>query len=183
MRLLKLNDVGGFSLTLFREHEIPPYAILSHTWGTEEVTFRDLTDGTGEQKIGYQKLRFCGNQAKEHGLQYFWVDTCCIDKNEKELTTAVNSMFYWYQNAARCYDYLSDVWMYTEVDQRCIEWSAAFRKSRWFTRGAGRSKSFLRPRLLSSTLGITSCLETSGLSNKRSIKRLESLSKRFKDGS
>jgi hypothetical protein len=136
MRLLKLNDGGGFSLTLFREDEIPPYAILSHTWGTEEVTFKDLTEGTGEQKIGYQKLRFCGNQAKEHGLQYFWADTCCIEKsNEKELTTAINSMFYWYQRAARCYVYLSDVSITGETDLGPVDWSLAFRHCRWFTRG------------------------------------------------
>jgi hypothetical protein len=109
MRLLKCNADNSFSLEMFSGTAIPPYAILSHTWASnneEEVTFKDLTDtdSTGSNKGGYQKLRFCGSQAKVDGLDYFWVDTCCIDKaNNTELTTAINSMFKWYQNAARCY--------------------------------------------------------------------------------
>jgi hypothetical protein len=47
MRLLLRSDTGEFSLTndLVGDDTIPPYAILSHTWGAnaEEVTFEDLT--------------------------------------------------------------------------------------------------------------------------------------------
>jgi hypothetical protein len=48
------------------------YAILSHTWGadTEEVTFKDMMDGTGITKAGYSKIRFCGEQARRDDLQY-----------------------------------------------------------------------------------------------------------------
>jgi hypothetical protein len=110
MRLLKLNDDCSFSLVLFSKDRIPPYAILSHTWGRgedDEVTFKDLIDATGNNKKGFRKLQFCSNQAKADDLHYFWVDTCCIDKsNNNELTTAINSMFRWYHNAARCYVYL-----------------------------------------------------------------------------
>jgi hypothetical protein len=61
---------------------------------TEEVTFRDLMDGTGKSKAGYDKIRFCGEQAGRDGVQYFWVDTYCIDKsNNNELAEAINSMF------------------------------------------------------------------------------------------
>jgi hypothetical protein len=113
MRLLEYNNDSEFSLTEdFVSSKIPEYAILSHTWGadTEEVTYRDLIDGTGKDKIGYKKIRFCGEQARRDGLQYFWVDTCCIDKsNAVELQEAINSMFRWYRNAAKCYVYLSDV--------------------------------------------------------------------------
>ncbi|KAH7012454.1 uncharacterized protein B0I36DRAFT_339221 [Microdochium trichocladiopsis] len=82
MRLLECSD-GKFKLTKDLIHDIPRYAILSHIWGldTEEVTFRNLVDGTGEDKTGYHKLRFCAEQARRDGLQYFWVDTCCIDKS------------------------------------------------------------------------------------------------------
>jgi hypothetical protein len=145
MRLLKFNDDGGFSLVSFAKDKLPPYAILSHTWergDDDEVTFKDLIDGTGDEKKGFQKLMFCGNRAKADGLNYFWVDTCCIDKsNNTELTTAINSMFRWYQNAARCYAYLSDVYLSdvsvdTQDSQlRHVEWESAFRTSRWFTRG------------------------------------------------
>lgn len=139
MRLLKLNTDGRFSLAWLSKDNIPPYAILSHTWGKEddEVTFKDIIDGTGDNKRGFQKLQFCSKQAKADNLHYFWLDTCCIDKsNNNELTTAINSMFRWYQNAARCYVYLSDVSVHTQDDQSLyIEWESAFHNSRWFTRG------------------------------------------------
>jgi hypothetical protein len=139
MRLLKLNHDGHFSLVRFPKDKIPPYAILSHTWGRgedDEVTFKDLISGTGDNKRGFQKLRFCGNQAKADNLHYFWVDTCCIDKsNSTELQTAINSMFRWYQNAARCYVYQSDVSVHTQDGQPHMGWESAFRNSRWFTRG------------------------------------------------
>lgn len=61
-------------------------------------------------KVGWRKIQFCAEQAKEDGLEYFWVDTCCIDrKNAVELEAATNSILRWYQNAARCYVYLTDV--------------------------------------------------------------------------
>jgi hypothetical protein len=112
MRLLERKNDGEFTLTKDIIDNIPNYTILSHTLGadTEEVTFRDLTDGTGKDKTGYNKIRFCGEQARHDGLQYFWVDTCCIDKsNNAELAEAINSMFRWYRHAAKCYVYLSDV--------------------------------------------------------------------------
>ena len=102
MRLLKREDTGEFNLTNFRDDEIPRYAILSHTWGadTEEVSFEDMIDGTGTSKPGYDKIRFCGEQVERDDLQYFWIDTCCINKsNSTELQEAINSMFCWYRNA------------------------------------------------------------------------------------
>jgi hypothetical protein len=142
MRLLERNSAGQLSLTkIFVGDNIPKYAILSHTWGadTEEVTFRDMIDGTGKSKAGYEKIRFCAQQASDDGLQYFWVDTCCIDKSSSaELQEAINSMFRWYQNAAKCYVYLSDVSRRKRkashrLSEETLE--SAFRASRWFTRG------------------------------------------------
>ena len=139
MRLLERNSTGGFSLTKdFVGDNIPRYAILSHTWGldTDEVTFQDLMDGTANSKPGYNKIRFCGKQAERNGLQYFWVDTCCINKaNSTELQEAINSMFRWYRNATKCYVYLSDVSSPTFDHFNQLPCEPAFRKSRWFTRG------------------------------------------------
>jgi hypothetical protein len=147
MRLLQRGHDGEFSLTKdLVGDNIPPYAILSHTWGpdTEEVTFEDLVDGTGKDKAGkdkagYDKIRFCAEQARRDGLQYFWVDTCCINKsNNNELSEAINSMFRWYHDAARCYVYLSNFSITgreQNSEQSELLWESAFRASRWFTRG------------------------------------------------
>jgi len=115
MRLLERKDTGEFSLTKDLVRNIPAYAILSHTWGAEdqEVTFKDSTEASGKSKAGYHKIRFCGDQAARDGCRYIWVDTCCIDKsNNAELSEALNSMYRWYRNAARCYVYLADVSIY-----------------------------------------------------------------------
>ncbi|OIW26061.1 HET-domain-containing protein [Coniochaeta ligniaria NRRL 30616] len=145
MRLLEYSN-GKVTLKGPQPDNAPHYAILSHTWGpdNEEVTYRDLVDGTGEAKAGYEKIRFCAEQAKRDGLRYFWVDTCCIDKsNNTELSTAINSMFRWYQDAAHCYVYLADVSVPNSTTQSTNSqdsppralWEPAFRSSRWFTRG------------------------------------------------
>ena len=141
MRLLQISANGDFSLTkdLIGNDTIPPYAILSHTWGADadEVTFEDIKQGTGQNKSGYNKILFCGEQAKKHGLNYFWVDSCCINKtNKAELSLAINSMFRWYRNSTRCYVYLSDV-STSGIDERFDpqSWEPDFRKSKWFTRG------------------------------------------------
>jgi hypothetical protein len=134
MRLLSTNADGSFSLTQFmRKNDIPSYAILSHTWEADdqEVVYRDLINNLGRNKNGYRKMQFCSERAKRDGLKYFWIDSCSIDKsNNTELTTAINSMFQYYKNAAKCYVYLSDV-----STAGHSPWEAAFRKSRWFTRG------------------------------------------------
>jgi hypothetical protein len=119
MRLLRVESDGRLSCTkdYVNDEEIPPYAILSHTWKEgQEMIFDDLKyldsleDIDARHDEGCRKIRFCAQQAMRHGLGYFWVDTCCIDKsNNTELSEAINSMFRWYQNAKRCYVYLSDV--------------------------------------------------------------------------
>jgi hypothetical protein len=141
MRLLKYNEDGELRVTSFDDNELPPYAILSHTWGAdvEEVTFAELVKSDGKAKRGYEKIRFCGQQAHQDNLQYFWVDTCCIDKTDKfELSHALRSMFRWYQNATKCYVYLSDVSTRKRKfsdELMDFTWEPAFRSSRWFTRG------------------------------------------------
>jgi hypothetical protein len=141
MRLLKrLRGDSGFELTSFEDDLAPPYAILSHTWtDDQEVTYSELLAGTGTDKDGYAKIRFCGERAAADGLEYFWVDTCCIDKSTNdELSTAINSMFRWYQRAGKCYVHLTDVPVPDEVTNTetfRISWEQAFQRSRWFTRG------------------------------------------------
>jgi hypothetical protein len=142
MRLLECGEDGEFSLTEEYVGSVPSYAILSHRWGkdSEEVTFRDIKDGTGKSKAGYDKIRFCARQAACDKLAYFWVDTCCIDKSSSlELQEAINSMFSWYKKADKCYIYLRDVPPARErhASERFSEhhWEHYFRRSEWFTRG------------------------------------------------
>lgn len=140
MRLLEILPNGDFHLTEKSfDDAIPPYAILSHTWGSQEVTFEDMVKDSGRSKIGYEKIKFCGEQAARDGLQYFWVDSCCIDKsNSQELQEAITSMFRWYQRARKCYVHLSNVLIRKRKrrdDDSRGTWEQAFRQSRWFTRG------------------------------------------------
>lgn len=131
MRLLRFVDGGQLSLVEFTGTHIPRYAILSHTWGhdSEEVTYNDIIHNTGHDKIGYRKISFCGIQALKDGLQYFWVDTCCIDKRSSaELTESINSMFQWYERAAVCYVTLED------LDPGCVL-ARELEHCRWFERG------------------------------------------------
>ena len=140
MRLLERKDTDEFSLTKDLVKNIPAYAILSHIWGddNQEVTYEDLAEGSGKFKAGYQKIRFCGEQAAHDGLRYFWVDTCCINKTDAvELQKSINSMFRWYQNAVKCYVYLSDVSIPNEKveNDSSFDVELVFRTARWFTRG------------------------------------------------
>jgi hypothetical protein len=142
MRLLQFDQRRGFCLTEdLSDQELSGhrYAILSHTWGKEdeEVSFADLTQGLGHTKLGYEKLRFCGEQAEKDGLHYFWVDTCCIDKKSSaEFSEAITSMFRWYSSAVKCYVYLQDVSpRFESTNPPAQSWEPAFRGSRWFTRG------------------------------------------------
>ena len=140
MRLIELKSSGELSLTKDYTEDIPRYAILSHTWGGDgdEVTFDDFSTGAGLSKAGYGKIKFCKEQAAKDGLQYFWVDTCCIDKsNHSELSEAINSMFRWYRDAVKCYVYLVDVSTRGPGAGESISrsvWGLEFRQSRWFTR-------------------------------------------------
>jgi hypothetical protein len=126
MRLI--NTATG----LFEEfigRNIPKYAILSHTWEEEEVTFSDMAKRSRKKMRGYAKIRMTCTLAADAGIQYAWVDTCCIDKSSSaELTEAINSMYRWYQRSVICYAYLSDLSPSDSLD-------AALPSCRWFTRG------------------------------------------------
>ncbi|KAF1346346.1 kinesin light chain 3 [Lizonia empirigonia] len=138
MRLLHFDALNRLILTDFRGKLIPPYAILSHRWSDSETLIEDISNGNyTKREEGYAKLQFCAEQAAQDGLQYFWIDTCCIDRwDNSERSRAINSMFQWYQNAARCYVFLSDVSTSAATETApCSDWEASFRASAWFSRG------------------------------------------------
>ncbi|RTE76484.1 hypothetical protein BHE90_009067 [Fusarium euwallaceae] len=122
---MRLLNTGILEVEEFGDDQVPPYAILSHTWGDEEVTLQDIGGIRASNKKGYEKIKSCCSLARAHGYNYVWIDTCCIDKTSSaELSEAINSMYRWYEEADVCYCYLSDVPSKTN-----------FSGSRWFTRG------------------------------------------------
>ncbi|THV46131.1 hypothetical protein BGAL_0413g00010 [Botrytis galanthina] len=141
MRLLSRSMNGNWIVQEFLE-AVPFYAILSHTWDRKdaEVTFEDIEDGKrhfdDRSKPGYDKLRFLSEKAESDGLCYFWIDTCCIKKSDSaELQRSLNSMFYWYSRAVRCYVLLSDVSLKVPRGGENFVAVEAFKHSRWFKRG------------------------------------------------
>lgn len=123
------------------------YAILSHTWGKEEVSFQDIGNlAKAVTMRGYRKIHFTCQQALQDGIEYAWVDTCCIDKSSSaELSKAINSMYRWYAESEVCYAYLEDVSVIPQLGDRASE--EELRRSRWHTRG-WTLQEFLAPRSL-----------------------------------
>lgn len=122
---MRLLHVESLELHEFFDADIPPYAILSHTWEAGEPTFQDFQVGVAQHKAGYTKVLYAAKWALQDGLSFVWIDTICIDKaNSTELFEAINSMYQWYTDSQVCFGYLADV-----VTQEDIP------KSRWFTRG------------------------------------------------
>ena len=92
---LRLINFSTYKLVSFA-HLTPPYAILSHTWGSQsdEIGLDDWRHGRGQGKPGYAKTICACEQAQSDGLNYLWVDTCCIDKTySTELSESINSMY------------------------------------------------------------------------------------------
>ncbi|KAG4432180.1 hypothetical protein IFR05_012347 [Cadophora sp. M221] len=136
---MRLLNTSTLRLESFFGRELPIYAILSHTWGEDEVTLQDMsTPAEAETKAGYAKLSGCCTKAVEDGYGYVWIDTCCIDKTSSaELSEAINSMYMWYKNAGVCYAYLTDVPIPFErtSGDGSYDLPEAFKRSRWFSRG------------------------------------------------
>ncbi|KAI1451278.1 heterokaryon incompatibility protein-domain-containing protein [Annulohypoxylon moriforme] len=131
---MKLLNAKTRKVCNFVENKVPSYAILSHTWDVDEVEFADIQSLLPFYvwKRGWKKIKSCCKQALRQGIEYVWVDTCCIDKSSSaELQEAINSMFRWYEKAAVCYAYLIDV----NSDENPEAADSKFRKSRWFSRG------------------------------------------------
>lgn len=140
MRLINVSNLESLRLVEFLGDLPKEYAIVSHTWGADEITFEKFNalsatsslanisrddEAKTQSPPGLSKIRNAAALAKKQGFDYLWVDTCCINKESSaELSESINSMYQWYQKASICYAFLSDV-----DERRSLE------KSRWFTRG------------------------------------------------
>jgi hypothetical protein len=132
---MRLLHTKKFELQEFMPREVPNYAILSHTWGEEEITFQNMKTSEVTNLQGYEKVSKACSVAVADEFDYIWIDTCCIDKTSSaELSEALNSMYRWYQEAGECYAYLADV-PHNSVNRVTGVTGPEFQKSRWFTRG------------------------------------------------
>lgn len=79
-------------LESFVDERAVSYAILSHTWGEEELSFQAIQQTGCGSKKGYEKIAYTCRQALEDGYDYAWIDTVCINKESSaELSEAINS--------------------------------------------------------------------------------------------
>ncbi|KAL8924104.1 MAG: hypothetical protein Q9208_004241 [Pyrenodesmia sp. 3 TL-2023] len=119
----------------FFDSQTPVYAILSHRWTGNEVSFEEFYQRKEQDGQSFSKIKDCCRFAMEDGYEWVWIDTCCIDKRSSaELTEAINSMYAWYQNSGVCYAYLVDVLMVMDEYGNWHESRKQFHRSAWFTR-------------------------------------------------
>ncbi|KAF4567117.1 hypothetical protein EYR36_010733 [Pleurotus pulmonarius] len=82
------------------------YAILSHRWDGEELSFldvEDLAEPKVQAKKGFKKLAGFSNIIKTHfGCRYLWIDTMCIDDESRN--ASIPLMFSWYRHAYPTFD-------------------------------------------------------------------------------
>ncbi|KAH9847149.1 heterokaryon incompatibility protein-domain-containing protein [Lenzites betulinus] len=135
------------------------YAILSHTWQSEEEggeqTFDDVVKLQAECPIAdptpwdaktappvndaffshpnlSEKIKRACEVARNAEFRLIWIDSCCIDKRSSaELSEAINSMYALYRDADVCFVFLADVPHGTDPRERYSK----FRWSRWHSRG------------------------------------------------
>lgn len=78
MRLLRTSDI---TLHEFLQDGIPDYAILSHRWTGDEVSFQSLIGGLTKKQMkssGYRKIVNSCRVVRENKFEWMWIDTCCI---------------------------------------------------------------------------------------------------------
>jgi hypothetical protein len=91
---MRLINTRTWLFEEFIGQDIPEYAILSHTWGADEVSYQDYISGTHKSKRGYRKIKKTCVLAAEAGIRHVWIDTCCIDKKSSaELSEAIKARF------------------------------------------------------------------------------------------
>lgn len=122
---MRVLDTETLEFREFPDLPDKPYAILSHRWGSTEVTYKKYRKSRDsiQRRAGYEKVvDFC-RVARQRDFRYAWVDTCCIDKRSSaELTEAINSMYRWYKESTECYVYLEDYRFWDPSSFGACEW-------------------------------------------------------------
>jgi hypothetical protein len=72
----------------YPQNEVPDYAILSHRWNTEDVTFTDIgkapiseLQSQTRTKKWVAKIQGICKLALNDGYAWIWIDGCCMDKS------------------------------------------------------------------------------------------------------
>lgn len=120
---MRLMHTSTLKLKQFSDAKVPPYVILSHRWGDEELIFQDFQSSSDlSSRTGYAKVKGFCHLAQSEGCDYAWLDTCCINKDSStELGTAIRSMSRWYSDAILCYCIPRGCWSGREANARkCV---------------------------------------------------------------
>ncbi|KAF6822921.1 het domain containing protein [Colletotrichum musicola] len=154
---MRLINTETYELEEFFDSERPPYAILSHTWGVDEVNLQEWeqwlqgdadTKARIAAKRGFKKIKkACGiarkgipksesksktkgeskRNTKDPEFRFLWVDTNCIDKKSSAEET----------------ESINSMFHWYQTASFCIVYledvgpgsDTVLVKSRWFTRG------------------------------------------------
>jgi hypothetical protein len=86
IKKLELKEFGG--------RKVLYYAILSYTWGKEEIIFQNIKMNKAMESKGYKKVRNTCSVATTNRFEYIWIDICYINKtNNIELSEALNFIY------------------------------------------------------------------------------------------
>ncbi|OTA95669.1 hypothetical protein M434DRAFT_184886 [Hypoxylon sp. CO27-5] len=145
--MIRVINVRTFEFEeFFNESEVfGKYAILSHRWSGDEVSFQKMNEAGIRKRLagrfelmlhsvhhGFRKIRATCRLAREvYGLQYVWIDSCCINQEDAhEKQASINSMFRWYKNASVCI-----VHLYNHDDSHNFPTRENLPRDNWFKRG------------------------------------------------
>lgn len=134
---MRLLNTTTLELQEFPEGNEPSYAVLSHAWDGQEVSYVDYKENRRLDGYGYQTItRFC-ETAKTWGVQWAFIHSCCVDNgNAAEVEQAIHSTFDRFKRAYLCFVLLADVRPSGTGDIARLNRTTKqdILQSRWFTR-------------------------------------------------
>ena len=77
---MRLLHVQSRTFKEFMGSDIPEYAIVSHRWSDEEISYQEFIDGRREG-YGWRKIRKACEIALERRHSWIWIDTCKEDND------------------------------------------------------------------------------------------------------
>lgn len=103
------------------------------------MSFAELSSGVHRDCEGWPKILRSRQLARERGVDWIWIDTCCVDKSSiTEVSEDINSMYKYYARGKECYAYLYDVaWKPKDSGDRfmTVDGDGTLQPSDWFSRG------------------------------------------------